>query len=219
MVALHLPGAAGLALQIIPGKVRSFTPPRRGPSTGSDHCSHERTPRFVIASSLVDTRPGVVETRSRCGDWEGDLIVGTASRSAIRTLVDRKSRNVQLVHIPDGHMAADLAAGLRATVGALGTDLRFTLTWDQGTEMAAHDRIGDRFGEGVFFAHAGKPWQRGGNENNGLLRQYFPKGTDLRIHSATELQAVAQRLNDRPRNTLGWRTPTDVFQPGVASNS
>ena len=85
--------------------------------------------------------------------------------------------------------------------------------------MAAHDRIGDLFDEGVFFAYAGKPCQRGSNENtNGLLRQYFPKGTDLRIHSAATLQAVAQRLNNRPRKTLGWRTPADVFHAGVASH-
>ena len=141
---------------------------------------------------------------------EGDLIVGTASRSAIGTLVDRKSRYVQLVHLPDGHTAADLVVGLRSTMGTLAADLRFTLTWDQGTEMAAHDRIGDLFDEGVFFAHAGKPWQRGSNENtNGLLRQYFPKGTDLRVHSATALQDVAHRLNGRPRKTLGWRTPAE----------
>jgi len=85
--------------------------------------------------------------------------------------------------------------------------------------MAAHDRIGDLFDEGVFFAHAGKPWQRGSNENTGLLRQYFPKGTDLSTHSAATLQAVAQRLNNRPRKTLGWRTPADVFQPAVPSNT
>ena len=119
----------------------------------------------MIASRLIDARPAVVETRSRCGDWEGDLIVGTASRSAIGTVVDRKSRYVHLVHLPDGHTAADLAVGLRATMGTLAADLRFTLTWDQGSEMAAHDRIGDLFDEGVFFAHAGKPWQRGSNEN------------------------------------------------------
>ena len=85
--------------------------------------------------------------------------------------------------------------------------------------MAAHDRIGDLFDEGVFFAHAGKPWQRGSNENTGLLRHYFPKGTDLSTHSAATLQAVAQRLNNRPRKTLGWRTPADVFQPAVPSNT
>jgi len=86
--------------------------------------------------------------------------------------------------------------------------------------MAAHDRIGDLFDEGVFFAHAGKPWQRGSNENtNGLLRQYFPKGTDLRTHTAIALQDVAQRLNNRPRKTLGWRTPAEVFQPAVPSST
>lgn len=182
--------------------------------------SQERTPRFVVPSRLIDARPAVVKTRSRCGDWEGDLIVGTASRSAIGTIVDRKSRYVQLVHLPGGHTAADLVAGLRTTMGALGADQRFTLTWDQGTEMAAHDRIGDLFDDGVFFAHAGKPWQRASNENtNGLLRQYFPKGTDLRLHSAAALQAVVQRLNDRPRKTLGWRTPAQVFGLEVPSDS
>jgi IS30 family transposase len=138
----------------------------------------------------------------------------------IGTVVDRKSRYVHLVHLPDGHTAAHLAFGLQTAMGPLAANLRFTLTWDQGSEMAAHDRFGDLFDEGVFFAHAGKPWQRGSNENtNGLLRQYFPKGTDLRIHSAATLQAVAQRLNNRPRKTLGWRTPADVFHAGVASPS
>ena len=180
----------------------------------------ERTPRYLVPSRLIDARPAVVETRSRCGDWEGDLIVGTASRSAIGTVVDRKSRYLHLVHLPDGHTAGDLVVGLRATMGTLAANLRFTLTWDQGSEMAAHDRIGDLFDEGVFFAHAGKPWQRGSNENtNGLLRQYFPKGTDLRIHSAATLQDVAQRLNNRPRKTLGWRTPAEVFQTAVPPNT
>jgi IS30 family transposase len=149
----------------------------------------ERTPRYLAASRLIDARPAVAETRSRCGDWEGDLIGGTASRSAIGTVVDRKSRYVHLVHLPDGHTAADLAVGLRTTMGTLAAKLRFTLTWDQGSEMArprsvsttlefgavtmasfssvADNRIGDLFDEGVFFAHAGKPWQRG---SNGLLR-------------------------------------------------
>ena len=111
--------------------------------------------------------------------------------------MDRRSRYAHLVHLPDGHTAAELAIGLRTTMGTLAANLRFTLTWDQRSEMAAHDRFGDLFGEGVFFAHAGKPRQRGSGANtNGLLRQYFP---DLRIRSAATLQAVAQRLNIRPR--------------------
>ena len=101
----------------------------------------------------------------------------------------------------------------------LAANLRFTLTWDQGSEMAAHARISDLFDEGVFFAHAGKPWQRGSNETLTGSCDSTSKGTDLRIHSAITLQDVAQRLNNRPRKTLGWRTPAEVFQPAVPSNT
>ncbi len=119
---------------------------------------------------------------------------------------------MKLIHLPHGHCAAAVDHALTASFAPLPTTVRLTLTWDQGSEMAHHDRIAQHFSEGVYFAFPGSPWLRGTNENtNGLLRQYFPKGTDLSIHSAEELQRIEQRLNDRPRKTLGWRTPADIF--------
>ncbi len=107
---------------------------------------------------------------------------------------------------------------MAATLGHLPATVRRTLTWDQGSEMAAHDRVAELFTDGVFFAHAGKPWQRGTNENtNGLLRQYFPKRTDLSRYSAADLTAVEHRLNNRPRKALGCRTPAEVFAAALAS--
>ena len=103
-------------------------------------------------------------------------------------------------------------------MGDLPADVRRTLTWDQGSEMACHDQLAELFADGVFFAYPGRPWERALNENtNGLLRQYFPKRTDLSIHTAADLRAVEQRLNGRPRKVLGWRTPADVFGAGLRS--
>ncbi len=137
--------------------------------------AHERTPRYVAPGDLIDQRPTVVELRTRVGDWEGDLIIGRSSRSAIGTLVCRRTRYVKLIHLPYGHTAVDLVAGIEITMAEMPAAARMTLTWDQGSEMASHDKIAALFSDGVFFAHAGKPWQRGTNENtNGLARQYFP---------------------------------------------
>jgi IS30 family transposase len=172
----------------------------------------ERCIRFLAPATLIDYRPAVVEERTRLGDWEGDLIVGRLSRSAIGTLVDRKSRVVRLIHLPDGHGAEQLRMQLINAVGRLPDLHRLTLTWDQGSEMAQHDQIAAHFRDGVFFAHPGSPWQRGSNENmNGLLRQYFPKGSDLSVHTQADLHAIEIKLNQRPRKTLQWRTPDEVF--------
>jgi IS30 family transposase len=172
----------------------------------------ERRIRFLAPATLIDHRPAVVEERTRLGDWEGDLIVGRHSRSAIGTLVDRKSRVVKLIHLPAGHGAEQLRLQLISALGELPELHRLTLTWDQGSEMAQHDQIAEHFRDGVFFAHPGSPWQRGSNENmNGLLRQYFPKGSDLSVHSEADLHAVEIKLNQRPRKTLNWRTPDEVF--------
>lgn len=128
--------------------------------------------------------------------------------TAIGTLVDRHSRLVRLVHQPRGHGAFEVRDALRAVFEAMAVEERRTLTWDQGPEMAAHDGIDELFDEGVYFAHPGAPWQRGTNENtNRLLRQYFPKGSDLSVHSSRALMAVEAQLNQRPRKLLGWRTP------------
>ena len=185
-----------------------------------------RTPRFIAPATLIDHRPAVVEERSRLGDWEGDLIIGSKTRSAIGTLVDRKSGYVLLLHLPDTHSALEVNRALTATMSQLPAHQRRTLTWDQGSEMSSHDKIAPLFSDGVFFAHPGKPWQRGSNENvNGLLRQYFPKHSDLSVHSAETLSTIAEtlstiaaKLNDRPRKRLNWVTPSQLFVAGLGSH-
>lgn len=138
--------------------------------------------------------------------------MGAKGRSAIETLVDRTSRYVRLVHLPSGHAAQALTDALEALVGGLPQPARRTLTWDQGSEMARHDVVAAWFSEGVYFAEPVSPWMRGSNENmNGLLRQYFPKGTDLSVHTVEDLARVEQLLNTRPRKVLGWATPATVF--------
>jgi IS30 family transposase len=179
----------------------------------------ERQTRFVIPGRLIDQRPSIVLRRERIGDWEGDLIVGRNNRSAIATLVDRHSRYLQLVALPDGHDAAAVREALIVALTQLPAAARNTLTWDQGSELAHHEQIGEHLQHGVFFAYPASPWLRGTNENtNGLLRQYFPKGTDLSIHGPEDLRRVQDRLNDRPRKTLDWRTPAEVFTCAVRSS-
>lgn len=124
---------------------------------------------------------------------------------------------MRLVALPIRHDAQAVRDGLIAVLLDMPPAVRLTLTWDQGAEMAHHDQIAAYLSEGVFFAHPGSPWQRGTNENtNGLLRQYFPKRTDLSVHTAADLRAVEERLNTRPRKTLGWRTPADIFDQALA---
>nr|WP_233194060.1 MULTISPECIES: IS30 family transposase [unclassified Cryobacterium] len=211
--ALYWPGNSGLTRKLTP-HLRTGRPlrkRRRRPDV--------RAPRFIAPATLIDHRPQVVDDRSRFGDWEGDLIIGTRTRSAIGTLVDRKSGYAVLLHLPGGHTAAEVNASLVTAMSALPQELRRTLTWDQGAEMASHDKIASLFTDGVFFAHAGKPWQRGSNENmNGLLRQYFPKHTDLAIHSADDLAAVAAKINNRPRKRLGWTTPAELLVDELESS-
>ena len=126
--------------------------------------------------------------------------------------MDWTSRYVKLVHLPDGHSAGQLRDAMQIVMATVPKRSRHTLTWDQGSEMAEHDKIAEHFSDGVFFADPASPWQRGSNENtNGLLRQYFPKGTDLSRHSAADLLAVETRVNDRPRKKLKWQTPAQAF--------
>jgi IS30 family transposase len=180
--------------------------------------SNQRQVRFIAPAVLIDHRPVIVNERGRVGDWEGDLIVGRSSRSAIGTLVDRASRYVKLIHLPDGHNAGQLHAALGMVLEELPQVVRWTLTWDQGSEMADHHRFADRFRDGVFFAHPASPWQRPTNENtNGLLRQYFPKGTNLAVHDQAALRAVEDRLNHRPRKILEWSTPAEIFARALPS--
>jgi IS30 family transposase len=179
---------------------------RRKPHRRSDL----RTSRFVDEMVMISQRPAQVEDRAVPGHWEGDLIVGTRSESAIVTLVERSTRYVMLGHLSGGHTAEEVRDVLVSLIQTLPEHLRGSLTWDQGCEMAAHKQFTVATGVPVYFCDPHSPWQRGSNENtNGLLRQYFPKGTDLSVHSAEDLEHVAQQMNGRPRKTLGWRTPAE----------
>jgi len=167
---------------------------------------------------LISDRPPEIEDRAVPGHWEGDLIIGKGGRSAIGTLVERSSRYVMLLHLPHGRTAEDVRAALTRQVSKLPAELRRTLTWDQGKEMAAHVRFSTDTNMVVYFCDPHSPWQRGSNENtNGLLRQYFPSKADLSLHSAAHLNAVARELNNRPRQTLNWMKPSEVFSRTVAS--
>ena len=158
--------------------------------------------------TMIDQRPAGAADRSECGHWEGDLITGALNRSAIGTLVERTSRLTILLHIPGRHTAEAVRDAVIAALSALPPQLRRSLTWDQGKEMALHREITQALGMPVYFCDKASPWQRPSNENtNGLLRQYFPKGSDLRVYDPGRLAAVAAELNARPRKTLSWDTP------------
>lgn len=177
---------------------------------------------------MISRRPAETQDRAVPGHWEGDLIIGL-NRSAMGTLVERSSRFTMLVHLPReegyglvprkkngpalaGYRAVTMTNALKTTVMTLPAQLWQSLTWDRGKELSDHVRFTIDSGVKVFFADPHSPWQRGTNENtNGLLRQYFPKGTDLSRWGDEELQAVAHTLNSRPRKTLGWKTPAEAL--------
>ena len=161
---------------------------------------------------LISERPAEAEDRAVPGFWEGDLIIGKDHASQIATLVERATRYVQLVKIPYDRSAERVARLLATKMNTLPELFKNSVTWDQGTEMAQHLRFTMATGMPVYFCDPHSPWQRGSNENtNGLLRQYFPKGTDLSGYTQQELDAVAAELNNRPRQTLGWLKPAEVF--------
>ena len=158
---------------------------------------------------MISERPPEVEDRAVPGHWEGDLLVGTKN-NAIATLVERSTRYCQLVALPEGTTAGAVADALKQSITTLPAQLRRSLTWDQGSEMSEHRRFSVETGVDVYFCDPRSPWQRGSNENtNGLLRQYFPKGKSLEGVSQERLDEVARKLNTRPRETLGFRTPAE----------
>ena len=204
--------------------------------------SRRKTWAHVTPGTLISERPAEAEDRAVPGHWEGDLLIGL-ERSAIGTVVDRTTRFTMLVHLPReegyrhketpkngpalaGYGAITMKNALARIMSTLPAQLARSLTWDRGKEMSAHAKFTVETGIPVFFADPQSPWQRGTNENtNGLLRQYFPKGTDLSCWSAEEIEAVAHALNTRPRKTLDWKTPAEAFneqllllqQSGVAT--
>ena len=187
--------------------------------------AHERRPP-IPGMVNISERPPEVEDRAVPGHWEGDLILGRRNPSAIGTLVERSTRFVMLLHLPQGHGPVEVQEAMIAATQRLPQLLWKSLTWDQGIEMRHHAEIKLATGLDIYFCDPAKPWQRGSNENtNGLLRQYFPKGTDLSQHGPDYLEFVSAQMNRRPRKTLGWLRPAEALgrlfstpseQPGVA---
>jgi IS30 family transposase len=192
-----------------------------------------RGKKFASPEVMITERPAEAADRAVPGHWEGDLIIGQDS-SAIGTLVERTTRFTMLLQLPRmdnfgqprvrngpalaGHGAEAVRNAIAATIVTLPKELRRSLTWDQGAEMAQHTQLRIETGLPIYFCDPHSPWQRGTNENtNGLLRQYFPKGTDLSRHSREEIEAVAFTLNTRPRKTLGWKTPAEALRDQLAS--
>jgi IS30 family transposase len=197
--AIYRGGSDGLPAVLRTGRHRRR--PHRRPGA--------RRPTKFAGMTPLAQRPAEVADRQQPGHWEGDLIIGANSRSAIGTVVERTSRFTILLHLPGGrHTAEAVRDAVIAALGPLPAQLRRSMTWDQGSELALHAEVAEALSMPVFFCDPHSPWQRPTNENtNGLLRQYFPKSTNLRVHTAADLAAAAAELNDRPRKTLGWATP------------
>jgi IS30 family transposase len=176
--------------------------------------------RMIPNMVMISERPPEVADRAVPGHWEGDLLMGRDNKTAIGTLVERSTRFTMLVNLPVDHSAPTVREAIARSITTLPEALRRSLTWDQGPEMADHVRFTVDTGVQVYFCDPHSPWQRGSNENtNGLLRQYFPKGTDLPADDPKTLRQVADLLNGRPRKTLGWKTPAEKFAEVVATTT
>ena len=221
--ALYVQGRGGLKRELTKHL-------RTGRAVRKPHRTGEERQARILGMVNIAERPKEVEDRAVPGDWEGDLILGsTESASAIGTLVERATGFTLLLHLPDDHTAETVAAAMIAKMADLPELLRRSVTWDQGSEMARHAKIAEATGLAIYFCDPHSPWQRGTNENtNGLLRQYFPKGSDLSRWGPGYLDLVATELNDRPRKRLGWRTPAEALEkllsessdpPGVATTA
>jgi IS30 family transposase len=192
---------------------------RRGRTQRLDPARSARTRRYIKNMVNISERPKEADDRAVPGFWEGDLIIGRGNASQIATLVERQTRLVLLVKIPYDRSAPRVAARLAAKMETLPEFMRKSVTWDQGREMARHEWFTMRTGMPVYFCDPHSPWQRGSNENtNGLLRQYFPKGEDLSRYTQAHLDKVAAELNGRPRQTLDWRTPLEVYNDLITAH-
>ena len=203
--ALYVQGRGQLRRELA-GCLRTGRALRR-PNRLPDQRQHRNQTR-IRDKVMISQRPAEVTDRAVPGHWEGDLILGTGNETAIGTLVERTTRFVLLLHLPGGHGAVQVRDAMIAAMRVLPAMVRRSLTWDQGIELARHAEITMALELPVYFCDPHSPWQRGSNENtNGLLRQYFPKSTDLSVHTHADLDRVADKLNSRPRKTLDWDTP------------
>jgi transposase, IS30 family len=210
--ALYVQGRGQLRRELA-GALRSGRARRR-----PHRQANRRQPRFTTPMVMISERPAEAEDRAVPGHWEGDLIIGKDGKSAIGTLVERATRYVMLLHLPGDHGAEAVLGALTATARTLPVQLMRSLTWDQGSGMGRHGEFTLATDIPVYFCDPASPWQRGSNENtNGLLRQYFPKGTDLSVHTPEHLATVADQLNRRPRKTLGWETPAERLHKLLAA--
>jgi IS30 family transposase len=208
--SLYVQGRGGLKRELTAclRTGRALRRPRRQAQARREQQGQQRIKDMV----MISERPAEVADRAVPGHWEGDLILGAANKTAIGTLVERSTRFVMLLHLPDDHGANAVRDAMVATMAGLPAFLRRTLTWDQGIEMANHAQIAAATDLDIYFCDPASPWQRGSNENtNGLLRQYFPKGADLSFYGPGMLENVAAELNNRPRETLNWRTPAEAL--------